>query len=196
MLAHSVFPGGSFGNGAAMRVAPVGMMFAHKPDFLEEQVRLSALVTHTHPWAIEGARLIAVAIAHVLREPQYQRGRLFEDLISHAREDEFLWQLKTAAHMRPDESVALFGNSIEAHRSVVTALACFAAEPDSYSDTIAHAISLGNDTDTLAAMAGAISGAALGINAIPDHLLSRLEDGIKGRSYLDQLARQLYELSM
>ena len=60
--------------------------------------------------------------------------------------------------------------------SVVTAVACFASSPDDYLTAVGRAILLGGDTDTIAAMTGALSGALLGAGAIPDELLSRLED--------------------
>jgi hypothetical protein len=50
-------------------------------------------------------------------------------------------------------------------------------------------------TDTLAALAGALSGAHLGVSAIPPPLLRQLEDGPKGRTYFGQLAARLYEWS-
>ena len=80
-----------------------------------------------------------------------------------------------------------FGNSIEAHRSVVTSIMCFVDSPDSYEEAVARAIGQGNDVDTLAAMTGAISGARLGVEAIPKHLIDSLEDGVQGRSYLFNL---------
>ena len=52
-------------------------------------------------------------------------------------------------------------------RSVVTAMACFTTAPDDYEQVVARAISLGDDTDTVAAMAGALAGAHLGLAAIP-----------------------------
>ena len=73
----------------------------------------------------------------------------------------------------------------------MTAIACFASYPESYSNVIAQAIGLGDDTDTVAAMAGAISGAHLGIAAIPQHLLVMMENGAKGRDYINGLAMQL-----
>ena len=54
------------------------------------------------------------------------------------------------------------GNGIEATESVVTAIACFVLAPDSYRDVIGSAIYLGGDTDTIAAMAGALSYQVLG----------------------------------
>jgi len=83
------------------------------------------------------------------------------------------------------------GNGIEALESVPTAIASLALTPDSYKDTIGNAIFLGGDTDTIAAMAGAISGALLGIEAIPEVLLDHLEASPKGRLYIMELADRL-----
>ena len=73
----------------------------------------------------------------------------------------------------------------------MTAIACFTLWPDSYDQVIANAILIGGDTDTIAAMAGAISGAHLGIEAIPTRFLNCLEDDHKGRKYILELARGL-----
>src|SRR5437763_3742568 len=62
-VAAKHFPGGSYGNGAAMRVAPVGLLFRDDRAALWEQARLSALPTHVHPLGIEGAKLLALAVA-------------------------------------------------------------------------------------------------------------------------------------
>jgi ADP-ribosylglycohydrolase len=68
-LARSGFRGmGSFGNGAAMRVAPLGAYFAESPlEKVIEQARLSAEITHAHPEGIAGAIAVAVAAALVWR---------------------------------------------------------------------------------------------------------------------------------
>ncbi len=76
---------------------------------------------------------------------------------------------------------------------MVTAIACFTCSPSSYEGAVARAIGLGDDTDTLAAMSGALVGAHLGVAAIPPRLLDRLEDGAKGRSHIGQLAALLHE---
>src|SRR5215475_8503781 len=60
--AAALFRGeGSFGNGSAMRVAPLGAYFADVPERIVEQASLSSLPTHTHPEAVAGA--VAVALA-------------------------------------------------------------------------------------------------------------------------------------
>lgn len=192
-LAKTIFPGGSLGNGAAMRVAPVGLLFCDDLDRVAEQAELSARPTHLHPLAIDGARLIALAVALVVREENFDRTEFLAELHCRAQTEEFQWQLSTLNKLTPDDSIASFGNMLEAHRSVTTAIACFANSPDSYTETISHAIGLGDDTDTLAAMAGAISGARLGISGIPSHLLSSVENNQKGRDYIANLADQLYQ---
>jgi len=190
-LSRSIFPGGSLGNGAAMRVAPIGLVFHDDLERVRREAMQSALPTHTHPIGIEGAQLVALSIALVINGESFSRDRFYSELLSQAHDQEFRSQLSAASRLAADDSIACFGNTLEAHRSVVTAIACFANSPDSYVETIARAIGLGGDTDTLAAMAGAISGARLGIQAIPKHLLAMLENGPKGRDYIENLAIQL-----
>lgn len=192
-LARTQFPGGSLGNGAAMRVAPVGLLFCDDLDRIVEEARLSALPTHVHPLGIEGAQLLAVAVALAVREPELDRKDFYRELLCRTGSEEFRWALSAAAQLRPTDSLGFLGNDLEAHRSVVTAIACFAGSSRNYEDTIERAISLGNDTDTLAAMAGALSGAHLGLGAIPQKILDKLEDGPKGRTYIRQLAEHLHE---
>ncbi len=193
LLAKSLFPGGSLGNGAAMRVAPVGLMFRDDLDRVAEQAELSSLPTHVHPIAIDGARLIALAVALATRETPFNRRNFLGELKKRAVTEEFQWQLSIAEQLKPSDSLTGFGNSLEAHRSVITAISCFAGSPDDYSGAISRAIGQGDDADTLAAMAGAISGARLGIKAIPTHLIESLEDSGKGRTYMVGLADNLYQ---
>jgi poly(ADP-ribose) glycohydrolase ARH3 len=192
-VAAGHFPGGSFGNGAAMRVAPVGLLFCADLDRVAEEARLSALPTHVHPLGVEGAQLLALAVALALRPGPLDRKGLYRELRRRAGSEEFLWALSAAARLRPGDTVSFLGSSLEAHRSVVTAIACFASSPRSYEGAVARALGLGDDTDTLAAMAGALAGAHLGIGAIPARLLDRLEDGAKGRSHIMALAKRLHE---
>jgi poly(ADP-ribose) glycohydrolase ARH3 len=192
-LARSQFPGGSLGNGAAMRAAPVGLLFCDDLDRVWEQARLSALPTHVHPLGVEGAQLLALAVALAAREPVFDRKSFYRELRRRARSEEFAWALSAAARLTRGRTVSFLGNSLEAHRSVVTAIACFALAPASYEEAVGRAIGLGNDTDTLAAMAGALSGAHLGITAVPRRLIEQLEEQHKGRTYLEHLADRLYE---
>jgi len=192
-MALDLFPGGSLGNGAAMRVAPVGICFADDLDRVAEQAGRSARPTHAHPVGIDGARLLALGVALAARGGLFVRRDFFGELARRAETDEFRWQIETAARLRASDSLGPFGNGLEAHRSVTTALALFAASPDDYPRAIRRAIAQGGDTDTLAAMAGALAGARLGIDAIPAPVAAKLEDGRRGRAYILGLADRLHD---
>jgi poly(ADP-ribose) glycohydrolase ARH3 len=192
-LAATIFPGGSFGNGAAMRVAPVGLVFADSPDELWAQARLSALPTHTHPLGIEGAQLLALAVAWALHATTFSRKAFYRELLARAGTEEFQWHVGIASQLNPGDSLAGLGSTLHAHRSVVTAMACFATAPDDFEAVMSRAIGLGDDTDTVAAMAGALVGAFAGVGALPAGLLAKLEDGpAKGRGHIAELAARLY----
>jgi poly(ADP-ribose) glycohydrolase ARH3 len=197
VAAQEMFGGeGSLGNGAAMRVAPLGLYYAHDVTELLAQATCSAEVTHRHPIGIDAARLMAVAAALAARSAgtRFDRRAFLETLRSVAVTEEFQWQLDHALELKPFQSLSSFGNSLEAHRSVMTSILCFADSPDDYCEAITRAIGRGNDVDTLAAMAGALVGARTGLEGIPAPLWECLENGDQGRTYLLALAQRLWEL--
>jgi poly(ADP-ribose) glycohydrolase ARH3 len=192
VAAGLVFGGqGSAGNGAAMRIAPVGVRFAADPARLLEQARRSAAVTHAHPLGIDGAVAQAAAVAAAVRG---------DDVAAAARQavetDEMRRQLDTVAELLdealadPTEVAEALGNGSTAPKSVP--LAVYAAcRTDDFREAVTFAVRCGGDTDTIAAMAGAIAGARHGRNAIPSSWLDVLEDGAYGRSYVERLAASL-----
>ena len=186
----SVYPGGSYGNGAAMRVAPVGLLFHGDLDRVAAEAAASASVTHSHPLGIDGAVVLACAVAVLVTDAPFDHAAYCTALAARAATDEFRWQLTSAAKLGPADSI-LFGSGIEAHRSVVSAICCFGLDPDRYDRAVARALSMGGDVDTVAAMTGALAGTHGGLAAVPPHLLARLEDGPRGRGYLITLARHL-----
>lgn len=191
-VAETLFPGGSFGNGAAMRVAPVGLLFRDNAADLWEQARLSALPTHVHPIGVEGAQLLAAAVAHASKATAFDRKALYRELLDVAVTEEFRWALTTAAKLKPNDPVSGLGSTLLAHRSVVTAIACFAATPGDFEFAIGRAIGLGDDTDTVAAMTGALIGAFAGVTAIPTARVVQLEEQGKGGKYIAELAAKLF----
>ena len=82
------------------------------------------------------------------------------------------------------------GNGIEAFNSVPTAIYSFLVQSNSFAKAVLSAISLGGDTDTIGAMTGAISGAYLGIESIPDSWKGKLEN----RFYIEELAQKLLSM--
>jgi poly(ADP-ribose) glycohydrolase ARH3 len=191
-VAERYFPGGSFGNGAAMRVAPVGLLFRDDRRRLWEQARLSALPTHLHPLGIEGAQLLALAVAHSSQTDRFDRDAFFAELLSACESGPYRARIEEAAGAQLPSNLPRLGNGIEALESVPTAIASFALTPESFEATVSNVIFLGGDTDTLAAMAGALSGAYLGATRLPSRLVGLLESSPKGRIYLIELADRLF----
>jgi poly(ADP-ribose) glycohydrolase ARH3 len=191
-VAETIFPGGSLGNGAAMRVAPIGLLYCDDLDAVWEQARRSARPTHRHPVGVEGAQIMALAVAQAVRAESIERRDFLRSLLDRAETEEIRWALKTAIRLRRGDSIAVLGHTLEAHRSVVTAIAAFAASPSDYTTAVGRVIGLGDDTDTLAAMAGALCGAYGGLGTVPTKLVDKLESQGKGRDYIRELAERLY----
>jgi ADP-ribosylglycohydrolase len=165
MVTRSREPYNSFGNGAAMRVSPVGFAF----DTLEEVLHWaerSAAVTHNHPEGIRGAQATAAAVfwARHVRDKEEIRARLA------AR---FGYDLGfTVDEIRPTYS---FNETCQG--TVPQALVAF-LDSSGYEDTIRNAISLGGDADTLACIAGGIAEAYHGV---PEELATECFDRLDSR---------------
>ena len=195
--ATAAFPEGSLGNGAAMRVAPVGVVWAHDPDRLVDAARRSAEVTHTHPVAVDGAVAQARAVGFAVARGRFGPQEL-EEVASMATTPQLREGLGDAHRLcdedltdrQPVEAAIELGTAATADRSVPTAL-WLAATATGFVDGVTRALELGGDIDTIAAMAGAVLGAADGLDAIPSDWLAALEDGSRGRGYALDLATRL-----
>jgi poly(ADP-ribose) glycohydrolase ARH3 len=196
-----IYPGGSFGNGAAMRVAPVGLLFWNNPEKLREIAFQSSLITHSHILGMEGAALqacavsISVAVSENSDKPLDSQP-FISRLLEFATEDIYRTKITRLSNLlkHPDDRQAVvreLGHGIEAFNSVPAAIFCFLAHPGDFASTIIYAVSLGGDTDTIASMAGAISGAYLGIEKIPFDWQEKLEN----RDYIMNLADRLWHLA-
>src|SRR5262249_1007186 len=145
-----------------------------------------------HPLGIEGAQLLALAVALCSGMEQFDRAAFFAGLLGACESAEYRDKLEVAEGVRAVEDLAGLGNRIEALNSVPTAMPSFALPAESFEATICNVIFLGGDTDTLAAMAGALSGAYLGVGRLPERLVGLLESSPKGRAYIHQLAGKLF----
>jgi ADP-ribosylglycohydrolase len=158
----------SWGNGSAMRVAPVGLAFASLPDVLAEAER-SARVTHDHPEGVRGAKAVAAAVFLARRRPE--KGE-----IAAYVESEFGYRLDVP--LRRVRRTFLF--DVSCAGTVPWAVRAF-LEADGYEDAVRNAVSLGGDADTLACIAGAIAGAYYGVPPdIAAEALARLDDRLRG----------------
>jgi ADP-ribosylglycohydrolase len=178
---RSVYASGSFGNGAAMRAPMIGLIYAHRPTELVEAARLSAMVTHAHPLAIEGAVFIARLTACAFRGDRSVD--VLKAGMSHLSHAEFTSRLAVAQawlesgrDVSTSDVIRQLGNGIAAHESCVTALYLALRFRDQPFTAMQQFIaSCGGDADTIGAMAGAIWGAANGLASLPSQWLERLE---------------------
>lgn len=184
---REIFPEGSFGNGAAMRAAPLGLFYHRDPSALAKAAELAASITHAHPLGIDGGVLIARATAMALS------GTVDIDALRDGcREAEFRDRLDLCRdEMDRDRVKRRLGSGIEAQRSAVTAV-YLGSRFNEFLPMMDFVISLGGDTDTVGAMAGAIFGARHGTSALPAEALEDLEE----RGWIEKTARRLYEASV
>ncbi len=142
-------PYNSWGNGAAMRVSPVGFAFESVDDVLREAGR-SAEVTHNHPEGIKGAQATALAVFLARNEKSKEeiRGEISR---------RFHYKLEqTLEGIRP-----IYRFDVSCQGSVPQSIIAF-LESKSFEDAIRNAISLGGDSDTMACIAGGIAEAHYG----------------------------------
>jgi ADP-ribosylglycohydrolase len=173
---ESLFRGaGSFGNGAAMRVAPLGAYFADDFDAVVSQAEYSAVVTHSHPEGVAGA--IAVATAAALAcEQKNTPMKPIEFLEKIARltpsSDVQLGIMKALA-LAPDTTaeaaVAALGNGakISAQDTVPFSLWAAAHHLDDYESALWTTVSGRGDIDTNCAIVGGIVVMSAGVEFIP-----------------------------
>lgn len=195
LFSDSREPYGSFGNGSAMRVSPCGWAmncgFCARtglwPTNGQDMAKTSAAVTHDHPEGIKGAMAVADAIFmarlyHGKWEADYS-GLIYptiDDLKADVREhteQEYGYDLShTLDEIRPDYR---FNETCQ--ETVPQAITAF-LESMNFEDAIRNAISLGGDSDTLAAITGSIAEAAYGV---PQWIMD------KAWSYLDAPLREV-----
>ncbi|XP_015910882.2 ADP-ribosylhydrolase ARH3 isoform X1 [Parasteatoda tepidariorum] len=208
---------GSYGNGAAMRIAPVALFVHDKDDdCIKNAVEQCSFLTHTHPDGYNGALLLCLAIHLALKLDSSEKLdsmkfilELLEKMerIENKGNSPYCDSLKKMKNifekkkdLSPQEVGENFGNSVIALKSVPTAIYSFLRaqkklpnykNTNPFIRTIYFAISVGGDTDTIATMAGAIAGAYYGDDIIPKQCKERC-DKIKE---VEQLADELLKAS-
>lgn len=184
---------GSLRNGAAMRVAPVAVRFVDDAPRVVSEAARSALLTHAHPEGVDGAVVQAVAVAAALRgqdplaaamvvaSTHPMRCRIRELSVSTTPE------LDRRALTGTERRVGY-----TATESVPVAVV-IGSRAGNFEEAVSIAVRCGGDTDTVAAMAGAVAGARFGATSIPPRWYDALEDGERGRTHVERLAIALIE---
>ena len=156
-------------NGALMRCAPVALRYALEPDRLIEQTAATCAVTHFAPGAQWSCILVNAAIAMLVRGHEPNR----DDLILAASQDGAPAELIAWTLAIPEainERIAEERVSGHTYLCMQAALWCLDTD-DGLEDALTRIVNAGGDTDTNAAVAGAVLGARFGASAIPQRWL-------------------------
>ncbi len=198
-------------NGAAMRIAPVGLWNHKRAEKLEDDVYKASVITHRHPRAISGALAIAAAVAFVVSQTEFSVDEFVESVANTViNQDQNLaknillikkWvPLSYAEVLAAMDSImtddsrlrrkehSWFGIPVSTEPTVLIALYAFIKSPNNYLETIECALRAGGDVDTTAAIAGSISGAFNGVSALPVGLAER----VMYSSEIHSLGKRLY----
>ena len=210
----------SKGCGANMRVAPIGLYFFDQPSGLRLFSRASALATHAHPTAMVAAEVTAFCVSWAVqgvppteyldRIAVLERNSLdsweprFGDVWERAKFNsprEYLnegWRqllseldkVPRAVSENPPDICSITGGGWVAEEALACALACVLIYPENYSAAVRKGASNSGDSDSIASITGAVSGALLGVNAIPKDWRKRVES----RNRLLELAKQFIQV--
>jgi len=169
----------SKGCGAAMRVSSIGYLYQNDPVRLHEVAAASAMITHRHPTAIASA--VGAAFAVKLALDGAPVGRLLHDVheATNGISDEFSDTLLRVGQVGglADEEGAMrhIGAGWVGDQAVALALYCVIRYPNDFAGCIRRGANLTGDSDSVASIAGGISAAYLGLEAIPADWRNRVE---------------------
>lgn len=189
----------SAGNGPAMRSAILGAVFARKPEKRREFVRASTRLTHLDPRAETAALAVAEAAAWIVRGEES-----IADFIGHLpvlgaddkwkrlcrRITDALVQQEAAADFAASLGLAN-GVTGYAYHTVPVALYAWLRHRGDFATAVTDTIRCGGDTDSVAAIAGALAGGDVGVGGIPDDWRSGLGDWPRSFKLLERLAEEL-----
>ncbi|MEU1512570.1 ADP-ribosylglycohydrolase family protein [Streptomyces sp. NPDC005811] len=167
---------GSHGNGAAMRVAPLGAWFHDRPGMAAAQAWLSALTTHAHREAVAGAVAVAVAASLAAGGAEREappRGDFLREVMRYVPQSDVRSGLGVAAafpdrtSVRHAASVLGTGTLLSAQDTVPFALWSAAGHLDDLPEALWQTVGGWGDRDTTCAIAGGVVAARTGTGAVP-----------------------------
>jgi ADP-ribosylglycohydrolase len=181
----------SKGCGSAMRAAPIGYLYQHAPEKLKEVAHATGICTHGHPAAdaacIGAAYLVKLALDGV--SPERMIPKLFAYTAGISAEfDQAISKVEKCLDWKDEEKALRYlGEGWVGEEAVALALYCFLKNPNSYEKAVIRGANTNGDSDSIACIAGSISGAHLGIKAIPAVWVLKIEK----TEYLGSLAERL-----
>lgn len=187
----------SKGCGANMRVAPIGLFYEDLDD-VSNIARAQAVLTHRHDAAIEGAAAAALLVALALRDTspadmhaEVMRrcgGRSTDFDAVFSRVPDVVDADPARVLVKRGRTEVALGEGWVAEEAVAAALYCVWRFPDDYRAAVLLAANTDGDSDSLACIAGGISGARLGVEAIPAGWVAGVEDS----QHLQEVAARLW----
>jgi len=178
--------------GAAMRITPIGLFYHDDHESLVKFAQESASMTHKHPDAIKSAEYVATLVAYLANggEPEVSAYEAFSPIFND--QTDLTCNIRRVLRNRkspPEELKKYTGSSQAACETVPMALSCFLYSPDDFETTVINGANLvPGDTDSIACIAGALSGAHNGIDKIPSKYL----DSLESRKKIEDLAAELF----
>jgi ADP-ribosylglycohydrolase len=176
---------GSFGNGGAMRVAPVGAYFADDLNAVVEEARRTSEITHSHPEGVAGAIAVAMGAALACRFQRERqrptRAEFIEQVLPYVPESEVSQHIRQAiklpAGTTVQKAVEALGNGSRVTAQDTVPLVLWAAGEflDDYPEAIWQTASGGGDVDTTCAMVGGIVASYVGLDGIPTEWIAARE---------------------
>jgi len=169
----------SKGCGSAMRAAPIGYLYQHDPKKLRQVAHATGICTHGHPTAdaacIGAAYLVKLALDQT--PPQDMIPQLLEFTQGISQEfDEAIQKVPQCLDWEnEEETLDYLGQGWIGEEAVALALYCFLRYPDDYKKTVLRGANTKGDSDSVACIAGAISGVWLGTGGIPEEWAKRIE---------------------
>jgi len=169
----------SKGNGSTIRTAPIGLYYHDDLPTLIEIARHSSLITHGHPSAVAGAIANAVAVASALGDisPDCVLPTIIE--ATEAISGEFVHKLRQVPEvlaLPPDGAFDVLGDAWVAEEAVACALYCFLRSPRDFRTTVLTGANASGDSDSVACIAGGLSGAYNGVSAIREEWRQQVEN--------------------
>ncbi len=195
----------SAGNGAAMRVALLGVVFGDRPEYLQQIVRAATRITHSDPKAEYGAMAVAIA-AHIARLGEDITPQKYEQLLHDRMPDataEFFELIELAVKSAAaGESTQDFAHSIGScngvsgyvYQTVPVVIQTWLRYQADYRTGILEMIRCGGDTDTTAAILGGIIGARVGKPGIPRSWVGNLWEYPRSVAWMERLGQRLVEV--
>lgn len=170
------------GNGALMRLAPVAMFYAQRPDELGERAADSSRTTHAAAEVLDASQLFAFQLrAALLGE---DRAQVMQPTGAPPMQTPALRALAVRDHAAvPATQIRGTGYVVDA---LSAALWCFATT-GCFADAVLRAANLGDDADTTAAICGQLAGAFYGLDGIPAAWRTRVQDAAEIVALADRL---------